>query len=88
MSRSVTNLVSDVLFEDNFLFFAALGTKEWIVIISWNGEGLFSKYCKANLEKEKTNLLKFSLFMHKYQMQPTNSYLKCGTHHENQSWAT
>jgi len=48
MSRFVTNLASD-----NFLFFAALGTEEWNVFISWNGEGLFSKYCKANLEKEK-----------------------------------
>jgi len=53
MFRSVTNLASDVFFEDNFLLFAALGTKEWIAFISWNGEGLFSKYCKANLEKEK-----------------------------------
>jgi hypothetical protein len=67
MSRSVTNLASD-----NFLFFAALGTKEWNVFIFWNGEGLFSKYCRANLEKEKTSLVKFSLFKHEYQMQPMN----------------
>jgi hypothetical protein len=67
MSRSVTNLASD-----NFLFFAALGTKEWIVFTSWNGEGLFSKYCKENLEKEKTSLLKCSMFIREYQLQPMN----------------
>jgi hypothetical protein len=66
MSRSVTSKECDAFFEDNFLFFAELGTKEWVVIVSWNGEGLFSKYCKANLEKEKTSLLKFSLFVHEH----------------------
>jgi hypothetical protein len=66
ISRSVTSKESDVFCEDNFLFFAELGTNKWVVIISWNGEGLFSKYCKANLEKEKTSLLKFSLFVHEY----------------------
>jgi hypothetical protein len=42
----------EVFFEENFVFFDKLGVREYAVI-SWNGEGLFSKYCKENLEEKE-----------------------------------
>jgi hypothetical protein len=47
----VTTVAPDVFFEETFLFFAKLlATVQ--AVTSWNGEGLFSKYCKENLEEK------------------------------------